>query len=364
MARYFLFLLLFIFSSSLIQAEESKPVTPGSPTASGDSTPTDSGAPEYIQYEEFEDGSSSLQTALTRFEKDGVLVDLVSVVHLADEAYYDTIDAVLSHYDRVLYEMVGGAFQKQAPISPEASPEASGIRQIQQMASSILGLKFQLDSIDYEAANFVHADVDWGHYEELMSAKNQSFSTLFTRAMRLSQEGDLPGMPKTEEASQLMMQRLMGAVMTGNSNELKCLLAPFLAESEALIAKLEGDDGTVLVTERNKVVMKKLNQLIEQGIDNHFAIFYGGGHMPDLEVRLIDLGFEKTQTSWMNAWAIEEESVVADSDSAPVNPLGEIMRVLSENPELMKSLQELGSQLQESPAEEESATKPLEEDAD
>lgn len=51
------------------------------------------------------------------------------------------------------------------------------------MASSFLGLEFQLDSIDYEAKNFIHADVDWKQYNELMTAKSQSFATLFTRAM-------------------------------------------------------------------------------------------------------------------------------------------------------------------------------------
>ncbi|MDF1852730.1 MAG: hypothetical protein P1U85_17970 [Verrucomicrobiales bacterium] len=314
-----------------------------------DSGVPDSGVPDYIQYEELEDGSSSLQTAVTRFKKGPWKVDLVSVVHLADPAYYTALSKKLSRYDQVLYEMVGGAFQKEAPISPatpeNAAPEAAGLRQLQGMASSMLGLKFQLDSIDYEAPNFVHADVTWDQYQSLMTAKNQSFSTFFLRALSLSEEDQLPGMPSNEEGMQLMMQRLMGAVMSGNSSELKRMLAPFLAESESLISKLEGDEGTVLVTERNKVVMTRLKELQQGQEEGLFAIFYGGGHMPDLETRLLAEGYSKKKTIWLAAWEMPNpatEEVVPNPDA---NPLGMLMKILSENPEIGNMLNELGSSL-------------------
>lgn len=327
-------------------AADSSPSTVAE-TDSSDPTASESATPDYIRYQKREDGSSSLQTAVTRFQKGEWEVDLVSVVHLGDASYYKALSDKLAKYDQVLYEMVGGEFQKEAEAAPGqvdgAAPEAAGLRSLQGMASSMLGLKFQLDSIDYEAPNFVHADVSWKQYEELMTAKNQSFSTFFVRALSLSEEGKVPGMPDSEAGMQLMMQRLMGAFLSGNSSELKRMMAPVLADAEGLISELEGEDGTVLVTERNKVVMNKLGELQRDRKGGTYAIFYGGGHMPDLEERLLNGGYEKARSDWMDAWTMpnpETEEVVPDPDA---NPLGMLMKVLSENPEIGNLLNDLGS---------------------
>ena len=309
-------------------------------------TPTDAApaapAPDYIRYVETDSGASQLQTAVTRFQRGGQWVDLVSVVHLADADYYEGLDQRLGDYDYVLYEMVGGAFDPDkvegAPVDAGPS-EAGGIRQIQGMASSMLGLSFQLDSIDYERPHFVHADVDWELYQELMDAKNQSFSTMLTRAMSLSEQGKLPGVPTEESGLQAMMNTVLTAVTTGDSSGLKRVLAPMLGDAEAMIASIEGDDGTVLVTERNKVVMEKLKNVLAKGGASH-AIFYGSGHMPDLEERLLDAGFQKTDTIWLDAWNIPAPGEEPEGEPAAPgeNPLNSLLEALGENPELLDAL--------------------------
>ena len=59
--------------------------------------------------------------------------------------------------------------------------------------------------------------------------------------------------------------------------------------------QMAGFAGTVLITERNKACFKVLDKEIADGKKN-LGIFYGAGHMTDMEKRLTDLGFTKTHT--------------------------------------------------------------------
>jgi hypothetical protein len=269
-------------------------------------------------------------------------------VHLADAAYFKTLNERLKTYDAVLYEMVGGPHRpdKTTPgeDAPPAEEEVGSVRQLQQLAKAFFGLEYQLDAIDYTAPNFVHADVDWREMETLMKARNETLMTLFTRAMSLPEDAALPGIPADDAAAEAMMRRLFNAVITGDSAGLKRTLAPFLSEAENLIAQLEGEDGTVLVRERNRVVLEKFAELRRERGAGTYAIFYGAGHMPDFEQRLLDEGFTKGETTWLDAWTIPAPG---SPGAAPAgSPVESILRVLSSDPEVMKGLQDLGTTLE------------------
>lgn len=311
-------------------------------------SPVESPAADYVRFLDTPNGPDLLQTAIVRFAKGQDFVDLVAVVHVGDTEYYEGLDDYLKNFDAVLYEMVGGKYE--APEGGEEAPPAddtmAGIRQLQQMAKGFLGLEFQLDGIDYSAPNFVHADVDWESYQQLMEAKNQSFATLFSRAMALSDEGEIPGIPSDEEALGLMLGSIVGAIATGDTNGLKRSIAPMLSEAEGFIALLEGEDGTVLVTERNKVVMEKLAEVRAQRPAGNYAIFYGAGHMPDLEARLLADGFEKVDTGWSDAWKIGDSPASAGAGNATA--LGDyLLKMLQTNPEVMEAIGQLEGALEE-----------------
>ena len=299
---------------------------------------TEAEVADYIRYvEEDAAADSKLQTARARFSRGDVIVDLVSVVHLGDAEYYRNLNDNLKGYDVVLYELVGGEFRNE---NLDGNVEADRIQGLQQLAKAFLGLEFQLENIDYEAANFVHADVDWTQYEELMEARNQSFGTLFERAMSLTEEGDYKGIATDQVAMNSAMNQLVSAVLTGNSGSLKRSLAPFLGEAEELITEIEGEDGTVLITERNKVVMGRLNEVLARG-SKRLAVFYGAGHMPDLESRLLLEGFAKEESIWTDAWVIPPVGAAmgADSGGSLVDPVNSL---LSPSPEIMDVLQQMG----------------------
>lgn len=69
------------------------------------------------------------------------------------------------------------------------------------------------------------------------------------------------------------------------------------------------DDESVVVGERNKVVIQTLQKAIDEGY-NKIAILYGGGHMPDLGRRLRkEFNFTPTQVQWITAWSIKTRNL-------------------------------------------------------
>ena len=315
------------------------------------SAPSGQEEADYIRFVEGVGQPDCLQTAVASFHKDGTTVDLVSVVHLGDKAYFENINALLKDYDLVLYELVGGKYSPppaKVAGEPVGIEEMVSVRGMQQMASQFLGLEFQLDGIEYESPNFVHADVDIAEYTALMNARNQSFSTLFTRAMSISETADFGGIPTDDAAMTAMLGKIMTAVTTGNSAELKRTIAPLMAEAEGFIAQIEGDDGTVLITERNKHVMKKLDEELKMRRLKRVAIFYGGGHMPDLENRLLTRGFKKGAVAWADAWTIADSAPGAAATGVQgFSAADMLIQLIGDNPEVMDTIQQLGEVLQE-----------------
>ncbi len=259
---------------------------------------------EFIRYLDGED-LQQLQTGIVRYARGGRIVDLVGAVHLADPEYFDKLNTQLKQYDVVLYEMVGGAFAERD--QREGAPEIAQVKMLQGLVNRILGMEYQTEGIDYGQPNFVHADIDWSQYQDLMAARNQSLATLFQRAMALAESGEGPAILNDEAAANRTINGLITGLTTGNTAELKRSIAPFLGEAETLITQIEGDDGTVLVTERNKVVMEILQRELDAGQRN-VAIFYGAGHFPDLEKRLLAAGFKRRTGAWLTAWNIRDQA--------------------------------------------------------
>ncbi len=316
---------------------------------------------DYVRFlkADVEGQSDALQTAITRFERkaDGAIVDLVAVVHIGDAEYFTHLNRVLKEYDSVLYELVGGEFSKRDD-GRIAEPEMESIRGMQGMAQRLLGLEFQLNAINYAAENFVHADVKWDEFHSLMAAKNQNMATMFTRAMELASKGEIEGIPATDSEANAMMISLLGSLASGDTSSLKRTIAPFLSEAESLITQLEGDDGTVLVSERNKVVMKKLGaeMAAHKGKElQKIAIFYGAGHMPDLEERLKAKGFAKDSTSWTTAWDIPAPQKGTGSASSQF-----FQSLLSEEANVLDMLQSFGKALNEAQQQKSDSTDSIE----
>lgn len=277
---------------------------------------------KYIRYVE-KGKEAKLQTAIAHFvrDSDGKTVDLIAVIHVADMGYYDVLDNRMIEYDAVLYEMMGGPYNKavEEAAQAEGSP-LEGLSLVHGVIQSLLKLEYQKDGIDYMRRNFVHADVDWEKYQSLSAERNQTIMTWFARVIKLAESENLPGIPKDENESRVVLGSLLGSVINGDAPALKRTLAPILSEAEMMITRLEGEEGTVLVTERNKVAFEALREQMRFG-KRKLAVFYGGGHMPDMEKRLIALGFRKDKTEWLTAWDIKDDPAVQKA-----NILGDLLK--------------------------------------
>ncbi len=341
-------------------AQSPTPATsPAQPPATAAATETEAEQiTDFVRFVEKADSGEAidkLQTVVRSYRRGATQVDLVAVIHIADPEYYDTMNEQLDGYDVVLYEMVGGPFEKRQLNSAEADPSMAGIKVLHNLMQNMLALEYQTEGIDYDKAHFVHADADWDEYSELMTTRNQSMATLFQRAMAISMSGKtVPGIPSSNEDNTALLGGLLQAVTSGDSNSLKRIVAPLLSEAETFISMIEGegDDGTVIISERNKIVMRSIGEQMQAGKQS-IGVFYGAGHMPDLEARLVEKGFQPVGFKWYDAWQIGESSngaisngvkgdgsagvAPSNGDAAMVNALGFFGKLLQDE-ELMESV--------------------------
>lgn len=124
--------------------------------------------------------SAALQTAIVTYvprdRPDEVSVDLVSAIHIADKRYYDELNSQFQTYDVLLYELVmpeGGV------VSPQPSNGKGFLSSAQLMLGNFLDLSFQLDQVDYSAANFVHADLSPRELQQGMIDRNETLYDYF-----------------------------------------------------------------------------------------------------------------------------------------------------------------------------------------
>jgi hypothetical protein len=83
---------------------------------------------------------------------------------------------------------------------------------------------------------------------------------------------------------------------------LKKILAQQLADTEEILTSFGGEEGSVLITDRNAAALKVLRREIGAG-KKHLAIFYGAGHLADMDERLReDFGLKPVEITWLTAW--------------------------------------------------------------
>lgn len=245
------------------------------------------------------DTHARLQAGVTRYERDGVAVDLLGAVHIADAAYYDGLNERFKGYDALLFEMIGGEKlvdgRMPAPEGkPGDDPAMDLLGNIYAAMSKFLQLTDQKSRIDYGAPNFVHADLTLAEFTKLQAEKGESLLGFALAAGRQAQEDGRGG-------AEPDMQRLVQAFLTGNSGALKIELMNSLGEGDDLVASFAGD--SVIVGDRNAKCLAVLDEQIKAG-KTSLGIFYGAAHYPDMEARLVADGFRKTKHEWINAWEV------------------------------------------------------------
>jgi hypothetical protein len=271
-------------------------------------TASGAGLPDYIRYAE-DRRSARLEVAIrTLTLPSGQTVDLIGVVHIADRPYYQALNERFAGYDAVLFELVGDprALTASAPpaLEQEAAPRPgeSAIGFVQQAAGKYLDLTFQLGAIDYTRKNMVHADLGREEFARMQQERGETTLTLFTRAM----EAQLSGQVNTAAMTEFDTWGLIRILLARDSAaEFKKSLARTFDQMEAMTALMEGKNGSVILSGRNEVALRKLREVLEDRRKRRVAVFYGGAHMPGIEAALVrDLKAVPSGEEWLAAWTM------------------------------------------------------------
>jgi hypothetical protein len=226
-----------------------------------------------------------------------VTVDLVGAVHIGDAAYYDQLNRRFEQYDALLYELVAaeGTVVERGRGTSNAHPLGA----LQNGMKSMLALEHQLEQIDYTKANFVHADMTPEQFWKAMKDRNEGFLQMYLRLLgqTLAQQNDIAANGESPDVA------LFAALFADDRpRRLKSVLARQLADTESLLTSFGGDEGSVLISERNKIALKVLKDQLARG-KKRIAIFYGAGHLADMDKRLRqDFGLRPTEITWLAAW--------------------------------------------------------------
>jgi hypothetical protein len=260
---------------------------------------------KFIRFAE-EEASDSLQTAVVTYESpQQVQVDLVGAVHIADKAYFDGLNTRFKTYDAVLYELVGPPMEERGKVPPSKDGQnLVWVGQMQAVMKDVLKLHGQLEGIDYQAKNFVHADMNMKQFTNTQETKKESFLTLYLKAVQAQKSANAKKGLDSDTAGLVMLLKVFTA--KDSSSGLKRMIAQEFDSVEDIMAGVEAGDGTVLVGERNRVALEVMDKQIAAG-KRRLAIFYGAAHLADMEERLLKKGFKRTQTEWLKAWNLPHE---------------------------------------------------------
>jgi hypothetical protein len=271
-----------------------------------------------------------LQIALRKFvpaQNSGPAVWLAAVMHVGETNYYEALQHFLDKQTVVLYEGINAeahphhvhdAANASAP-APTPASSSSGTNSGYSMQSTLahsLGLVFQLEAIDYDRTNFLNSDLSIQQIQNIMA------------------EGTRPAGPGQEGKGSAPFDTLL-QIMDGSSflGSLFKFGMQFLAASPQLqavakltlieaVGRLKGDLSDmqglppewkdlikVLIEARNKNLMDDLkDELKKVPPSGSIAVFYGAGHMDDLEKRITgELHYRLADETWLTAFSVDLE---------------------------------------------------------
>jgi len=263
------------------------------------------------------DAPVSMETAIVRYKADGedkrgLTIDLIGAVHIGEKSYYDNLNKEFEQYEVLLYELVA----PEGTRVPKGGGSGSGhpVALMQNGMKDMLELEHQLHHIDYHKDNFIHADMSPDDFSKSMADRGESIWTMVFRMMgqQLAQQNK-----RTDRAPEADL--FMALFDKNRALSLKRVMAEQFEDLEGAMSAFEGPGGSTLISERNKVALKVLSEQIAAG-KKRIGIFYGAGHMPDMEERLTkDFGMHRDTQRWLVAWDLRGKAK-RDADPKPAKP--------------------------------------------
>jgi hypothetical protein len=247
----------------------------------------------------------ALQTAWVKFKANRgpnrkAQVDLIGAIHIADADYYAELNKIFTQYDVVLFELVAPAGVK---IERGHKQELSlnVISGSQQGFQALLGLSHQIEQIDYQADNFVHADMTPTEFSKHMKDRGESFTQLYFRSI-----GQGLAMQGTDQGGG-DLGLLLALFSKDREYKMKLIMAQQFERMAGLPDVMSGPEGSTIITLRNDKALSVLKEQLVAG-KQRIGIFYGAGHFDDLEKKLVeDFRLQRYEEKWIDAWDLQRK---------------------------------------------------------
>lgn len=277
-----------------------KPAVPAPATpAAGSDEPTRTPS-DFVRFVAVGDGGH-LDTAITTYRKGDATLTLFGAVHIADQACYATLNDRFTLCDALLYELVAEADTRPTKDRDEGM---NPLALLQRGMKNVLELTFQLDEIDYQAANFVHADMTPAEFAASMDARGESMLSIMLDMMLAGMEQQAAAAARAEDDGSdkpgASSFDLIKAFRSGEGrHSIRMMAATQLEQVEMMTA---GGGGSTLLEGRNEKCLEVLARELGKG-RKKLGIYYGAAHLPHMEKRLVeDLGWQKVGHEWLVAW--------------------------------------------------------------
>ncbi len=270
----------------------------------------------YLRTVRSTNGTVALEVALRRLEPirgRGPALWLVAVTHLGTSNYYAQIQRFLDARPLVLYEAIR---QNEAP------PAVREGYSLQADLARALGLTFQLDAIRYDRPHFRNSDLSYADLARLFASPTNAPSgpaeeppaaggppagavEFGALVQAMSGEGIFGGLARLGVSVLAASPRLQAAT--------KVAMIEVLGQLPNDLTQIEGlPPGLqrlmrILIEERNEAVVRDARAaLARRPPPDSVAVFYGAGHMPDLEFRLCrSLGYQPAEDRWLVAFDVD-----------------------------------------------------------
>jgi len=289
----------------------------------------------YIRFVDQPDGTATLETSIIRLRKGDVTVDLIGAIHIADAPYFEGLNTRFKDYDAMLYEMVkprptpqsatgpttgpatgpatGESTAVKRPKKPARSPDVAmrSVGMLQSFMKDALGLRFQLDEVDYSPNNFVHADLLSDEFTRRSAERGQEMWKLLLRSMTVDPND--PAVRRAAAAAPGPMDIIRALQAPDRQSRLKRLMGETMENADEMLDSLSGPEGSVIIDDRNARALEVLTIEMESG-KKRLAVFYGAGHMKKMEETMLrDMGFiREGEPEWLIAWTIPKPLPQAD----------------------------------------------------
>ncbi len=316
----------------LIHAQEAEKISGASDQDASAGENADAKSTQFLRIKRDDDGKPlSLQTSIVRYRNSDrtLLVDLIGAVHIGEAAYYKKLNHQFDQYEALLYELVAPQGTR-VPQGGGTDRSNNPISFLQSSAQSMLGLESQLELIDYQKENFVHADLSPEEMQAKMAERGDTVLTVglsaladMLRQQNLTQQANA----RRGESNNALDANNLFEVM-GDPLQMKRMMAEQFSNSGVMEMGLGTKLNQLIVTDRNEAAMRVLQRQVVDG-KTKLALFYGAAHMPDFEKRFEDLGLVKSEQVWVDAWDLTTSN--AKSANSTSKLLMQLLKSLDDN---------------------------------